>query len=218
MVDYIIELIKEQVCWAVREIYERKLVNIGEGNISARINEDSMIITPSGVNYRDPGMEDMVHIDFKGEIYSQAKKPSSEYLLHKQIYLARPKVQAIIHTHSTYASALSVSRLSLPTIFEEMVIFLGGEVPCTKFASSGTEDLGKNVLIALKKQNAVLLANHGQLVVGKTLEYCVNSAQLVEKMAKIYLHAPSPSFNIISDVTDKNQKFTNRFIEEFSTY
>ncbi|HUT79818.1 MAG TPA: class II aldolase/adducin family protein [Candidatus Bathyarchaeia archaeon] len=215
MVDYIIELIKEQVCSAAREIYERKLVNIGEGNISARINEDSMVITPSGLNYRDPGMEDMVQMNFKGKILSHAKKPSSEYLLHQQIYLARPKVQAIIHTHSTYASAMSVSRLSLPVIFEEMAIFLGGEVACTKFASSGTEDLGKNALLTMKNLNAVLLANHGQLVVGKTLEYCVNCAQLVEKMSKIFLHAPVSNRKTIPEENQYN--FLKRFKEDFST-
>lgn len=212
-----IKQLKEQLCWASQEIYQRNLVNIGEGNISVRVNgKKEMIITPSRNDYRKPVIEDMVHLTLSGKILEGNKKPSSESYLHRVFYNARPNANCIIHTHSPYTSSLSIQHKGIPVIFEEMLIFLGGSVPCAKYAMSGTAKLGKNALETMGNQNAVILANHGSLVVGKTMEYCVNIAQLVEKMAKIYVLA-----NYSSDIKkipeEKQVDFRLRFVDEFST-
>ncbi|MCK5157997.1 MAG: class II aldolase/adducin family protein [Candidatus Heimdallarchaeota archaeon] len=217
MTDQIREL-KEQLCWASQEIYQRGLVNIGEGNISVRVKgKKEMIITPSRNDYRKPIIEDMVHLTLTGKIIEGNKKPSSESYLHRVFYNARPNVNCIIHTHSPYTSSLSIQHKGIPVIFEEMLIFLGGSVPCAKYALAGTAKLGKNAILAMGKQNAVILANHGSLVVGKTMDYCVNTAQLVEKMAKIYVLA-----NFSSDIKkipeEKQVDFRLQFVEEFSTF
>jgi len=192
MTDQISDL-KEQLCWASQEIYQRGLVNIGEGNISIRVKGR-----------------------LTGKIIEGNKKPSSESYLHRVFYNARPNVNCIIHTHSQYTSSLSIQHKGIPVIFEEMLIFLGGSVPCSKYALAGTAKLGKNAILAMGKQNAVILANHGSLVVGKTMDYCVNTAQLVEKMAKIYVLA-----NFSSDIEkipeEKQVDFRLQFVEEFST-
>ncbi|MCK5298623.1 MAG: class II aldolase/adducin family protein [Candidatus Heimdallarchaeota archaeon] len=216
MTDQIREL-KEQLCWASQEIYQRGLVNIGEGNISVRVKgKKEMIITPSRNDYRKPVIEDMVHLTLTGKIIEGNKKPSSESYLHRVFYNARPNVNCIIHTHSPYTSSLSIQHKGIPVIFEEMLIFLGGSVPCSKYALAGTAKLGKNAILAMGKQNAVILANHGSLVAGKTMDYCVNTAQLVEKMAKIYVLA-----NFSSDIKkipeEKQVDFRLQFVEEFST-
>ena len=216
MKDQIKEL-KEQLCWASREIYQRGLVNIGEGNISVRVKgKKEMIITPSRNDYRKPMIEDMVHLTLSGKLVEGNKKPSSESYLHRVFYKARPNINSIIHTHSPYTSSLSIQQKGIPVIFEEMLIFLGGSVPCAKYALSGTANLGKNALQAMGNQNAVILANHGSIIVGKTMEYCVNTAQLVEKMAKIFVLA-----NFSSDIKkipeEKQVDFRLRFVEEFST-
>jgi len=212
-----IKQLKEQLCWASQEIYQHGLVNIGEGNISIRVKgKNELIITPTRNDYRKPKIEDMVHITSSGKVVEGSKKPSSESYLHRVFYNARPNVNCIIHTHSPYTSSLSIQHKGIPVIFEEMLIFLGGSVPCAKYALSGTAKLGKNALQAMGKQNAVILANHGSLIVGKTMEYCVNTAQLVEKMAKIYVLA-----NFSSDIKkipeEKQVDFRLRFAEEFST-
>jgi len=217
MTDQISDL-KEQLCWASQEIYQRGLVNIGEGNISIRVKgKKEMIITPSRNDYRKPVIEDMVHLTLTGKIIEGNKKPSSESYLHRVFYNARPNVNCIIHTHSPYTSSLSIQHKGIPVIFEEMLIFLGGSVPCSKYALAGTAKLGKNAILAMGKQNAVILANHGSLVVGKTMDYCVNTAQLVEKMAKIYVLA-----NFSSDIKkipeEKQVDFRLQFVEEFSTF
>ena len=175
-----------------------------------------MLITPSRNDYRNPVTEDMVHLTLSGKILEGNKKPSSESYLHRVFYKARPNISCIIHTHSPYTSSLSIQHKGIPVIFEEMLIFLGGSVPCAKYAMAGTANLGKNALETMGNQNAVILANHGSLVVGKTMEYCVNTAQLVEKMAKIYVLA-----NFSSDIKkipeEKQVDFRLRFVEEFST-
>ena len=216
MTDKIRDL-KEQLCWASQEIYQRGLVNIGEGNISVRVKgKKEMIITPSRNDYRKPVIEDMVHLTLTGKIIEGNKKPSSESYLHRVFYNARSNVNCIIHTHSPYTSSLSIQHKGIPVIFEEMLIFLGGSVPCSKYALAGTAKLGKNAILAMGKQNAVILANHGSLVAGKTMDYCVNTAQLVEKMAKIYVLA-----NFSSDIKkipeEKQVDFRLQFVEEFST-
>lgn len=217
MTDQISEL-KEQLCWASQEIYKRGLVNIGEGNISVRVKgKEEMIITPSRNDYRKPVKDDMVHLTLSGKIIEGNKKPSSESYLHRVFYNVRPNVTCIIHTHSPYTSSLSIQHKGIPVIFEEMLIFLGGSVPCAKYALAGTAKLGKNAIQAMGKQNAVILANHGSLVVGKTMEYCVNTAQLVEKMAKIYVLANFSSE--IKKIPEEQQvDFRLQFAEEFSTF
>ncbi len=212
-----ISKIKNQICWASKEIYQRGLVNMGEGNISLRVEgKEEMIITPSGNNYLNPLPEDMVHITFEDKTLIMGKKPSSEYNFHRMIYQERSRAKCIIHTHSTYASILAVQRLSLPIIFEEMLVFLGGGVPCSAYAPTGTGELGKKALEAMGKQNAVILANHGFLIVGRNAEHCVFGAQLVEKMAKIYV--TSISMGKVYEISEENlSNLTDRFKEEFST-
>ncbi|MHA1201937.1 MAG: class II aldolase/adducin family protein [Candidatus Heimdallarchaeaceae archaeon] len=209
--------IKNQICWASKEIYQRDLVNVGEGNISLRVkDQEEIVITPSLNNYLNPLPEDMVHITFEGKVLSPVSNPSSEFFLHKYFYKQRPKVNCVIHTHSTYASILAVQRKALPMIFEEMAVFLGGGVPCSNYAQTGTEQLGKNALKAMGKQNAVILANHGLIIVGKSVKHCVFGAQLVEKMAKIYVN--SISMGEVFEIPEENlSSLLDRFQEEFST-
>ncbi|MBY9000766.1 MAG: class II aldolase/adducin family protein [Candidatus Heimdallarchaeota archaeon] len=208
---------KNQICWASKEIYQRGLFNIGEGNISLRVNNrDEMIITPSGNNYLNPLPENLVHVTFEGKIITEGQKPSTEYYLHRFFYEQRTRVNCIIHTHSTYASILAVQHRSLPIIFEEMLVFLGGGVSCSEYAATGTEELGVNALEAMGSQNAVILANHGLLIVGRNIEHCVFGSQLVEKMAKIYVK--SVAMGKINEIPKGNvSRLLERFNQEFST-
>ncbi len=205
----------EQIC---QKIYANQLVKQGEGNVSIRIpNQNALIITPSENDYENLAEENMVHMDFDGLVLQGKLKPSSEHIMHRYIYRKRPKINCIIHTHSTNASILSVLHNDLPVIFEEMAMLLGGSVKCSKFAQAGTEDLPKAALNAMKKQNAVILANHGLLVVGRTSEYCVKTAVIIEKMAKIFLNAKK--IGDVKVISIENQKkFIEIFNDKYSTY
>ena len=196
-----IDQLREEVAAAAREINRRGLVNPGEGNVSMRVGKATeMLITPSYNQYATLTAEEIVHMNFDGTQISQGRPASTEYKLHRAIYEDRDKVKCVIHTHSPYASALSILHKNLPVLMEEMVAFLGGEVQCAEFGAAHSENLPAKALAGLGQNNAVLLANHGVLVCGRDAEYCVNIATLVEKMSRVYLVAlQAGEPNIIPD-------------------
>jgi len=160
------------------------------GNISCRIRgEDYIAITPTGMSYNTLVPEDIVILDLKGNTVSGSRKPSIEVPLHLAIYKAREDVQAIIHTHSAYATAMAVARREIPAAVEDLVQIVGGNVRVNEYALPGTEQLGINTVIAMKGRNAVLLANHGMIGAGRDLEEAFKVCQIVEKSAQITLLA-----------------------------
>lgn len=160
------------------------------GNISCRVpGKDLVAITPSGMDYNALAPEDVVLIDLSGNIISGTRKPSIELPLHLAIYNAREDVQAIVHTHSPYATAMAVAQKEIPGAIEDMVQIVGGNVRVNKYALPGTEQLGINTVKALEGRNAVLLANHGMIGVGKDLDEAFRVCQVVEKSAQVVLFA-----------------------------
>ncbi|MFX1454815.1 MAG: class II aldolase/adducin family protein [Promethearchaeota archaeon] len=170
-----------------KAIFTKGLVEMGEGNVSIRNGrKEELFITPSFNNYSTLKPEEIVHVNFDGNPLSSGKLPSTETKMHIAIYKSRPKVQAVIHTHSVYATMLSIAQKSIPIIMEEMYIFLGGSVDISLFGKAHGEDIAQVALNALGKKNAALLANHGVIVCGKTMDHAVKFAELVEKLAYIY--------------------------------
>jgi len=106
--------------------------------------------------------------------------------MHIAIYKSRPKVKSIIHTHSTYASMLSILRRSIPVIMEEQIIYLGGSIDISPYGEAHTDDISESALTALSFKNGALLANHGVIVCGKSIQNTIKNAELVEKLAKVY--------------------------------
>lgn len=160
------------------------------GNISCRVpGEDYIAITPTGMGYDTLVPEDIVVLDLKGNTISGTRKPSIEVPLHLAIYNAREDVQAIVHTHSAYATAMAVARREIPGAVEDLVQIVGGNVRVNEYALPGTEQLGINTVKAMEGRNAVLLANHGMLGAGRDLEEAFRVCQVVEKSAQITLLA-----------------------------
>lgn len=160
------------------------------GNISCRVpGENYIAITPTGMSYDTLVPEDIVVLDSKGSIVCGTRKPSIEVPLHLSIYKAREDVQAIVHTHSAYATAMAVARKEIPGAVEDLVQIVGGNVRVNEYALPGTEQLGINTVKALEGRNAVLLANHGMLGVGRDLDEALKVCQVVEKSAQIVLLA-----------------------------
>ncbi|MGI6119402.1 MAG: class II aldolase/adducin family protein [Desulfosporosinus sp.] len=160
------------------------------GNISCRVSgEEYIAITPSGMGYKNLVPEDIVVLDLRGNTISGTRKPSIELPLHLAIYNARADVQAIVHTHSVYATAMAVARREIPAAVEDLVQIVGGNVRLSEYALPGTEQLSINTVKALDGRNAVLLANHGMLGVGRNLEEAFSVCQVVEKSAQITLLA-----------------------------
>lgn len=180
--------IKQMVVEYGEKIVKEGLVVATWGNISAREEgEDIFVITPSGMNYMSLEPEDIVTVDINGKQVCPGRKPSVETPLHAAIYRARPDVGAIIHTHSNNASACAAARVDIPCIMEDLASMVGGPVKVAEYALTGTEKLAENAVKALENRNAVLLANHGVVSVGRNLEEAFKISLLVEKGAEIFL-------------------------------
>ena len=200
-----------------KAIFSKGLVDIGEGNVSVRIpKKQELLITPTYNLYETMKKEDVVHLKFDGTQLSKGKRASSEYRLHVAIYKARPKAQCVIHTHSPYATMLSVARIKIPILLEEMVVFLGGEVNVSEFGRAHTDEMGEKPLMALSTTNAVLLANHGVLVCGRTVKHAIKMAELVEKMAKIFWGSSQIGEPVI--ISKEASRFKKIFDLNFATY
>ncbi len=172
-----------------KKLLDKKLVAGTSGNLSLRGQADEIYITPSGMDYLEITEDDIVKINFMGEILEGDKKPSSECMMHVEIYKNYQNYNAIVHTHSPIATAFAVSGKKIPLILIEMKPFLGGEIEVAPFKPSGSLELAKSLIPYLKKSNSCLLANHGVVSCGKDIESAFLSAEYVEDAAKIYYYS-----------------------------
>ena len=157
------------------------------GNVSVR-QGNRFLITPSGMPIDEMNANSMVEMNMHGEAISTGK-PSSEWRFHRDIYQARPEVGAVIHTHSTFATTLACLRKDIPP-FHYMIAVAGGDtIRCAGYALFGTQALSDLAIKALKERHACLLANHGMITVGKTLQQALDIAKEVETLCEQYWRA-----------------------------
>jgi len=167
-------------------------INRGKsGNVSARwVGEgfDGFLVTPTGLPYDETGPDDIVAMTEDGEAPG-ARLPSSEWRFHRDIYRARPEVNAIVHTHAPFATTLACHSRGIPA-FHYMVAIAGGrDIRCAPYATFGTQALSDHVTAALAGRRACLLAHHGMIAVGASLPGALALAVEVETLAEIYLHS-----------------------------
>ena len=144
----------------------KKLSALRSGNISARF-KDGFLITPSGKKYSSLKTKDIVFVSLDGSFNKEKGIPSSEWKFHQDIYLNKKDAKAIVHAHSTNATAISTHGKDIPA-FHYMVAMAGGnDIKCAKYATYGTRELSKNIIKALKQRNACLIGNHGQIAFQK---------------------------------------------------
>lgn len=160
------------------------------GNLSVKDPETGLVyIKPSGMPYDCIKPADIVVMDGSGSVVEGKRRPSVEFHLHLAILNARPDVLAVVHTHPLYSSVFGVLHEEIPAIAEDFAQLIGEKAPCSVYALPGTEELARNVVVALGQGKAVLLPNHGTVCVGKSLEEAMNVAAVLEKTAHIYLMA-----------------------------
>ncbi len=179
---------REQLVWACREMVRRALTVYTAGNISVRTADGrGFYIKPSGLHYEDIEPGDLALVDWDGRHVSGAHAPSIEHNMHRLIYLARPDVQAIAHTHSPYATTVAASKMrcGIPATLGEIAYYLGGPVPLAEYAPSGSMALAQVAVACLGEHNrGILLKNHGVLAVGKDLRQALDFAEIIEKGAE----------------------------------
>ena len=162
------------------------------GSISVRAKEkglDGFYVTPADIKYSSLKTKDIVFVTLKGVFDKKKNKPSLEWRLHQDIYVNKKEAKAIVHAHSTCATAVSSHQKNIPA-FHYMVAVAGGEdLKCTKYATFGTKQLSKNIIKALKNRSACLIANHGQVAFGDNLEKAFELAQEIENICHQYINA-----------------------------
>ena len=186
---------KKTVLEAAQQMAQKGLVVGTSGNVSLRLGKycgrELLAITPNGRYYDSLHVDDIVVLDFEGERVEGELTASIETMLHIGVYKARRKVNAIVHAHPVFGSALAVAGLEIPAILDDQVTQIGGEIKVAEYALPGSPELVQNVLSALGPRNAVLLANHGALSVGRDMREAFTVCDLLEKTAKIYVCAMS---------------------------
>ena len=184
--------LKSKVIKFSKKLNSTNLSALRSGNISLRVKEkgvDGFYITPSGKKYSLLKNKDIIFISLKGRFDKKKGIPSSEWRFHQDIYVNKKEASAIVHAHSTCATALSAHQKHIPA-FHYMVGLAGGnDIKCTKYVTFGTRKLSKNILSALKKRSACLIGNHGQIAFGQDLEKAFELAQEVENICHQYINA-----------------------------
>lgn len=181
---------RESVWLHAKKMWEEGLVAASAGNASCRVEGEPLIaVTPTSIGYDVLRPDQIVIVDADGTMVDGPSRPSSELPTHLAIYRARPDVNGILHTHSPFVTSLSMLRKPLPPVIDEMLVWLGGGVDVAEYAFTGTDDLGANAVRALGDRLAVILANHGNVCVGSTLEEALHSAIVVETAARAYVQA-----------------------------
>ena len=171
--------------------YGKKLADTGLvqgtwGNISIKLDDQYMLVTPSGIDYYDLLPEDIVKVEISSLKWEGNLKPTSEKSLHAGIYLKRPDVKAIVHTHSKYCSVFAACEAPLP-ILEKDKDKYGDELLCSGYGLSGTKTLAKAVVNGLGDRIGTIMPHHGMVAVGNSIEDALSNAVFMENTAKTVL-------------------------------
>jgi L-ribulose-5-phosphate 4-epimerase len=177
---------KQRVAETALKAYTEKLVAGTSGNVSEYDRESQiMAITPTDFDYTLMKPEHIVCMKLDGTVLEGELKPSSEWRLHAELYKHFDHVNAVIHTHSPRATSFAVLHENIPLILVEMLPFLGGDIPLAEFGMPGTTEPGINAVKVMQSRHCCLLANHGVVAVGKTLEQAYIRAVYVEDAATV---------------------------------
>lgn len=179
--------IRQQVKNAGVQMLKENLVQGTWGNISIRLDNKHMVVTPSGLDYLSLKPEDLPIVNIDTLEWTGPRKPTSERKIHAAILKDRPDINVVLHSHPTQCSIMASTRLNLPVMSEKMQKYVGGDAKCAKYGFAGTKKLTKNTVKAMKGRNACLLANHGMFACGATLEDAFEACRVMEESSILYI-------------------------------
>ena len=203
---------RERVVAAARRMRDAGLNPGRSGNASVRFG-DGFLVTPSGLAYERMEPKDIVFVDAKGGAAPGPRAPSSEWRLHRDLYARRPEAGGVAHSHSPYATTLACLRRPIPAFHYEVAFAGGSDIRCSGYATFGTQDLSDLALGALEGRRACLLANHGAVAIGVTVEEAVELAERVESLARLYWQALQIGEPVLLDEVEMAQ-----VVGKFRTY
>ena len=180
-------MLRESLLKSMQALEELGLNRGTSGNASVR-QKNNFLVTPSGIAVKDMTTSQMVEMDMQGAVI-RTGKPSSEWRFHRDIYLARPEVNAVIHTHSMFATTLACLQKEIPPFHYMIAIAGGSNIRCSKYQLFGTQALSNAAILALKDRRACLLAKHGMIAIGRDLAQAMEIAFEVEGLCEQYWRA-----------------------------
>ena len=181
--------VHQEVAEVSKQMEQAGLVVGTAGNVSGRRSDGSICLTPSSTPYPDVAAGNLAVLSLDGEHLGGSGKPSTEKAMHLACYNAFEEVGGVVHCHPPHASMFAVAHQSIPASIEEVIIYVGGDVPVADYATTGTDELAAEVVRHLADRGAVLMANHGLLCVGKSPSDALHTALVVEHTAKIMFGA-----------------------------
>lgn len=178
--------VRAEVLAVAKAFHEKGLVVGTAGNVSGRMpGGDTICMTPSSMAYETMTLDDLVIVDLDGNKLEGGGSPTSEKSLHLECYKRYPEVGGVIHSHAPYASMFALVREPIPAVIEEVVTYIGGDVPVCDYRMTGTDELGVEVASHLADRSAALMANHGLVCIGKSPEDALHASLVVERTAEI---------------------------------
>ena len=207
--------IPSEVLAAAKAMDRKGLVEGTAGNVSGRMADGSVTMTPSSLSYDAMELDDLVVVDTDGNQLAGERSPTTERSLHLSCYRAYPEVGGVVHCHPVYASMFALAHEPVPAAIEEVVVYVGGDIPICDYRTTGTDELGDEVASKLADRSAALMANHGLVAIGKDPADALHAAAVVERTAHIVWGARA--LGKAHDIPPKvNENFAGayRFIRE----
>jgi L-fuculose-phosphate aldolase len=177
--------IKEAVLSVAKEMIACGLVEGTAGNVSARLPDGNVVLTPSSIDYKTMTIDDLVVTDIDGNVLEGERTPTTEKSLHLACLRKHQNIGAVMHCHAMFATMFAIVRQPIPCVIEEFDVYVGGDVPVAEYKMTGSDALAEEVSNWVEDKGAVLMANHGLLCVGKDPVDVLKVAKLVERTAKI---------------------------------
>lgn len=197
-----------------RRLLTDRLTTGTGGNLSIALrSEGVMAITPSGIGYNEIKADDISLLDFNGH-QLEGRPPSSEWHLHLAIYRERPEINAVVHTHSRFATTFALLHEPLPACHYLIGVAQTKEIRIAPYATFGTEELARITVAALgQNDRCIIMANHGLLAVGEDLAQAYNTALYIEEVAELYYRARSLGSPVLL-----NEKEMDKALIRFRSY
>lgn len=161
------------------------LVEGTSGNLSARLPDGNVVVTPGSLPYETMTLDDLVVCDLDGNVLAGHRSPTSEKDLHLECLRQHDDINAVMHCHAKYSTMFALARQPIPCVIEEVHVYIGGDVEVAQYQLTGSKELAVEVAQHVGDRAAVLMANHGLLTVGKHPADCLKLATLVERTAEI---------------------------------
>jgi L-fuculose-phosphate aldolase len=177
--------IQREVLATAQRLHAEGLVVGTAGNVSGRLPDDTVCMTPSSVPYETMTLDDLVMVDLEGEKVGGGGNPSTEKALHLACYRTYPEVGGVIHSHAPHASMFALVHEPIPAVIEEVVVYIGGDIPICDYRQTGSDALGDEVASKLADRSAALMANHGLVCIGRSPDDALHASLVVERTAQI---------------------------------